>query len=91
MNLAKCRFPVAWLNYDFREQGKSLLIICKDHGDKLTGEECPYCRIATLEKVAEAAVEDLSPWEESITAVVLRNALRAAGYLKEQGRQADVQ
>jgi len=50
------------------EAGKCLLFICKDHGDKLTGEHCPYCEIAGL----EAHIAQL---EEAHTALKERNEL----------------
>jgi hypothetical protein len=54
-----------------------------ENGERLPDPPCPYCRIATLEKVAEAAEElardCIAPGYKSFHA-----ALRAAGYLKDQ-------
>lgn len=71
-------------SYQFWQEGKLLLRTCKDHGDKLTGEECPYCRIAELEKVAEAAsIVWGNPTPDPRDDIDdLAKALRAAGYLK---------
>jgi hypothetical protein len=74
-------------SWDFRDHGKTLLWICKDHLDKLTGEECPYCRIALLEKACEAA-EEVYEWlgiGEFDCVDTMGVNLVAAGYLKGEG------